>query len=96
MNYIAQSKRIIPNAKSCDWCKHYIYRWGLIEGEPIDYGACELGAFKNVKGYFTKKLIYKDHCKRYRFSKENFKKWKEDYLNLQKFYDEELGRLEDL
>lgn len=85
MNCIAQSKKIKPNAKWCSWCKYLAF-------------CCEKG-FPNteLKHRQVLKLIREDnfrYCKSYKFSKENFKEWKKDYLGLQKFYDEELGNME--
>jgi hypothetical protein len=86
MNCIAQSKRIKSNAKWCYWCKYFEF-------------CCDKG-FPNTKlkhRQALKSIRENDfrYCKIYKFSKENFKEWKSDYLGLQEFYDEKIGRMEE-
>lgn len=101
MNYIAQSKRIKPNAKNCNWCKYIgIYKEENHNGEIFEYEQCELeGGGLRIPHRLVLKINRENdfrYCQHYRFSKENFKKWKDNYLNLQKFYDEELGKMEEI
>ncbi|MBU3226775.1 hypothetical protein [Clostridium algidicarnis] len=85
MNYITQSKRIKPTAKSCTWCKHCRLYEDTIGGSVFQHEECYLSGIKTKK--LTHRLALKTlketdfrYCQRYEFSKENFKRWKRDYL----------------
>lgn len=70
MNYNFQRKQVKPTAKSCDWCKNF--------SEDFQ---CGLNAKK--AGELSHRLILKlmkeqdfRYCKNYRYSKANFKRYK--------------------
>lgn len=71
MNYEIQSKKLKPNAKSCDWCK------------SLDSCFRHDGTYvKDIPDYRqSRKLIREDfiryYCKKYKFSKKNFNEWKQ-------------------
>lgn len=72
MNYEIQSKKIKPGSKSCNWCKHF--------NKNLE---CSLRSIE--QGYLTHRLVlklYKEnefrYCKNYKYSSENFKKWKKE------------------
>ena len=84
MNYLKQSKMIKPTAKSCNWCKHIGLYTDSIDGEIFEHEDCWLSRLGNIKlsHRLELKMIKEEsfrYCQHYRFSKDNFKKWKEEY-----------------
>lgn len=80
MNCELQSKKIKPDAKSCNWCKYF-----------SDDFECTLPCDK--AGYLTHRQITKlyrenefRYCKSYKYSKKNFNGWKKEReINLKKY-----------
>lgn len=98
MNCIKQSKMIKPKAKSCYWCKHmgFYTEGGNYWGELIKTEECWLENIKKIslKHRLELKMDRENdfrYCQHYRFSKENFLKWKREYNTNQSFLDNVLG-----
>lgn len=82
MNFELQSKKIKPNAKSCDWCKHLYRCHETIWGEVVDKctyedkpGTIRITHGQNLKVIKEESFRY---CKSYRYSKKNFNGWKKE------------------
>lgn len=72
MNYGFQAKLLKPTAKSCSWCKEN-NEWSC------DVGFCKCCAETLTHRQYLKMVKEDDfrYCKHYRFSKKEFKEWKE-------------------
>lgn len=68
MNYKYQSKLIKPNAKCCSWCKNIDNCYTTYKNNLF-----ELTHRQWLKVFREGGIRY---CKKYRYSKEEFAKWK--------------------
>lgn len=68
MNHFEQSKKIKPNAKNCKWCNNF--------------DKCRENGFRFDLDKRQLKKLNKEgyrYCRAYKFSKQNFRKWKEEF-----------------
>lgn len=93
MNCELQSKKIKPDAKSCNWCKHLYRCHETIWGEGFEVERCNYeSALKPIRLTHRQELkVIKEesfrYCKSFRYSKENFNGWKKEReINLKELF----------